>query len=166
MSGQSTKVRPLEERFWEKVDKRGPNQCWPWTRGRNDKGYGQLRAGAPVRRMILAHRVSYELHKGNVRDGLCVLHECDNPICCNPKHLFLGTHQENMDDRGAKGRSPRGEKQGSAKLTDIEIEEIRRDYRWRSPTHGSTALALKYGVSFGHIIRIVKRQTRKEQTNG
>lgn len=94
--------RPLEERFWEKVDKSG--DCWVWTRSTNGSGYGQItmpRAGAPM----LAHRVSWLLHYGPIPAGLFVCHRCDNPPCIRPEHLFLGTNRDNSRDMGAKGRA-------------------------------------------------------------
>jgi len=92
--------RPLEERFWEKVDVRGPDECWPWTRKHNPKGYGQFRKD----KMVQAHRMAWELTNGPIPDGLDVLHTCDNPPCCNPHHLFLGTNDDNMRDMNSKGR--------------------------------------------------------------
>jgi HNH endonuclease len=96
--------RSLEERFWEKVDKRGPDECWEWTGGRFGPGYGALsrdRESGPAP----AHRLSYEFAYGPIHDGLHVLHRCDNPPCVNPAHLWAGTHDDNMADRHAKGRS-------------------------------------------------------------
>jgi hypothetical protein len=107
------KPRPLAERFWEKVDKRGPDECWEWTASRNPDGYGHLRVGSlrdGTRRMRKAPRVAYELTHGPIppssasTHGTCVLHSCDNPGCCNPRHLFLGSQYDNIADMQAKGR--------------------------------------------------------------
>jgi hypothetical protein len=76
--------------------------CWEWTASKNDHGYGRMTAGRGVN--LKAHRVAYELHNGPVPDDKCVLHECDNPPCCNPLHLFLGTKKDNTHDMMAKGR--------------------------------------------------------------
>lgn len=99
------------ERFWEKVDRRGENECWPWkggTKGRGKEKYGSAWFQG---RNDLAHRVAWLLtHKKlpNMKDcdyrGPCVLHSCDFGLCCNPKHLFLGTHKHNMEDKVAKRR--------------------------------------------------------------
>lgn len=93
----------LADRFWLKVQK--GSGCWLWTGGKHGRGYGGLHCGGKVfRKYLQAHRVSWELHHGPIPDGLWVLHKCDNPICVNPDHLFLGTRQDNMGDCAAKGR--------------------------------------------------------------
>lgn len=105
-----------EERFFEKVVKSdNPNSCWLWTGFKNSKGYGTFRLKSKI---DLAHRYSYKLHKGEIPDGMCVCHTCDNPECCNPNHLWLGTIADNMRDRDVKGR-------GSAKLTESDVLKIR-----------------------------------------
>lgn len=93
--------KPLRQRFNEKW-RQAPSGCWQWT-GAKLKGYGLIRvkSGEPPRR---AHRVSWQLFRGPIPAGLHVLHWCDNPSCVQPFHLFLGTHQDNMRDRDAKGR--------------------------------------------------------------
>lgn len=155
---------PLEERFWEKVDVRGPGECWPWTASTRGFGYGQIAAGAPSRKILEAHRVSWEIHNGPIpvgegHHGTCVLHTCDNPPCVNPQHLFLGTFTDNMQDRDEKGRTRggklAGEEHGRAKLTGEQVFEIRQTYVKRSRTYGTYALARKYGVCNTTIGRIV-----------
>lgn len=98
--GHSKKCSPVV-RFWKKVDKRTPDECWMW-KGSLSNRYGALHVdGKEVR----ASRFSYELHYGPISDGLCVLHHCDTPGCVNPNHLWLGTQLENVHDRDRKGRT-------------------------------------------------------------
>lgn len=155
--------RLLEERFWEKVDRRGPDDCWLWTACTTDSGYGQISEGAGTRKLLRAHRVSYEIENGPITDGLQVLHECDNPPCCNPNHLFLGDHQANMADMVEKQRAQhqRREQHSRVKLTDAKVAEIRRDYVRGSSTHGQPALARKYNMSQTQICSIVRGEQWK-----
>lgn len=97
------KSAPLEVRFWAKVDKSAAhNGCWVWTGARRGKGYGDIVGDAG--RRIAAHQLSYKWAHGSIPDGLFVLHKCDNKLCVNPDHLFVGTHQDNMDDMVEKVR--------------------------------------------------------------
>lgn len=98
-----------ERKYWSKDRKfhthwieNPDNGCWEWTGGKNNVGYGMFRDGAGMR---TAHRVSYELHKGKIPKGKHVCHSCDNPKCVNPDHLWVGTHQDNMQDRSRKNRN-------------------------------------------------------------
>src|SRR2546422_11309402 len=99
--------KPLEERFWAKVQKLPNDGCWIWTAHTNEHGYGRL----SIKRGVVerAHRISWRLHFGSIPDGLCVLHKCDNPPCIRPDHLFLGTKTDNSVDRQTKHRAPHGE---------------------------------------------------------
>ena len=136
-------VDSFEERFWSKVDKNGANSCWNWTTGKDRYGYGQITIN---KRNLRSHRVSYAIRHGDIENGLHCLHECDNPACVNPDHLFLGTNQDNMDDKVSKGRqvSLKGESNGTAKLTAVKVLEIKRLL-----AGGVTqrAIASVYGVS-------------------
>jgi hypothetical protein len=160
--------RPLEERFWEKIDKHGPTPahcpelgpCWPWTAGTNALGYGRI---GVENEPILAHRVAWELAMGPIPDGMEVCHHCDNPPCCNSAHLFLGAHIDNMRDRDTKGRvrnRATGERHPDAVLTWADVREIRRLYA--SGRVFQRVLAARYGVRQTTIGRIVVGKNWKE----
>ncbi len=93
-------------RFWRCVDVAPIEECWLWKRSTFKFGHGRYWIGGKGRQ---AHRVAWELLYGQIPEGLCVLHKCDVPRCCNPKHLFLGTQGDNMNDRDSKGRLGRDE---------------------------------------------------------
>jgi hypothetical protein len=113
----------LIRRFWDKVRKVGDDDCWLWTASVAGRGYGQIKVPGE-RRQMYAHRLSYEIHKGPVPAGLGVLHQCDNPRCVNPKHLFLGTKGDNAQDMQRKGRHLYGEKNAEHRLTEADVEAI------------------------------------------
>lgn len=120
------------DRFWQKVITHGPDECWEWTGSKGFKGYGQLRING---RIVAAHRFSYELHNGPIPDGLDCLHECDNPPCTNPEHLFLGTALDNHLDMAAKGRGSKppirhvpGEKSPLALFSNAQVREFREQF--------------------------------------
>lgn len=112
--------RPLEERFWEKVDKDGPilirrlGKCWVWTASTDGCGYGTIGLG-PGKKIGKSNRVAWELQFGPIPEGACVLHHCDNPTCVRGSHLFLGTQKDNAADRERKGRGnqPTGDRNGA-----------------------------------------------------
>ncbi len=152
-SERETKVREqLADRFWRFVDADGPDGCWEWTGGRLPKGYGNIWDGEKLSR---AHRVSYELFRGAIPQGMQVLHSCDNPPCTNPGHLFLGTNADNLADRVAKGRSASGERHGNAKLTTAQVLAIRADQR-----HFRT-IAKEYGIFPNYVHQIKSRAWRR-----
>jgi hypothetical protein len=146
-----------EERFWSKVEKRGPGECWIWTGGLNTSGYGQFQLR---RKSVGAHRWMYEHTIGKIPDGLLVCHTCDNPPCVNPAHLWLGTNGDNMRDSSQKGRRvglQAGTNNGRAILTPDDVREIRRVYTGK---YGELrTLARRYGVTDTTIASAVKGQT-------
>ena len=100
---------PIEERFWRQTNKGGATECWNWTGAPNMWGYGQIRdMNGRYGKKKLAHRISWNIHNGPIPNGMLVLHTCDNPLCVNPNHLWLGTHKDNNDDMMKKGRHSKG----------------------------------------------------------
>lgn len=146
------------ERFWSKVQKSESDACWEWTAHKHRQGYGLIWWG---HRMICAHRIAYELAHGTHPGHLHVCHSCDNPSCCNPDHLFLGTHEDNMKDRDTKGRNRvlRGEENPMSKLTSEQVAEIRKAFKEGRMTR--TDLIQRYGVSRPHLNRILNYTARK-----
>lgn len=118
-------MRSLEDRFWEKVDRRGPDECWEWTAATNDHGYGVIHPGGRRNGPTLkAHRVSASL-AGMKIDGLQVRHSCDNPPCVNPAHLLPGTNADNVADMMARERQVRGSRNGNATLDERRVFAIK-----------------------------------------
>lgn len=156
---------PLAERFWPKVDKRGPmhpyqralGPCWLWTGGMLVSGYGQIRGENGE--YYNTHRVSWQLAYGPIPDGLEICHSCDNPPCCNPTHLFLGDRADNAADMAAKGRSIWGTRNHFARLDDERVGEIYR--LWHAGGVTQEELASQYGVHRNTIYRIIYRKTWK-----
>jgi hypothetical protein len=150
--------KPLTERFWAKVNKTGPDDCWEWSKqGRDSWGYGQLKK---LGHCYKAHRLSWEIHCGPIPKGLMVLHHCDNPPCVNPAHLFLGTTSDNSADMVAKRRSARrlGEINSQARLTVLNVLNIRNLAR-RGFSYSE--IAPLYKISQSNVSLIVKRVTWK-----
>jgi len=117
------------ERFLGKMKINQETGCWEWEGGKNKKGYGQFWTKGDDRKKWLAHRHSYELHRGPIPDGMMVCHSCDNRACINPNHLFIGTAADNTADMMSKGREKipriRGSVHGRAKLAEEDVLAIR-----------------------------------------
>jgi hypothetical protein len=151
-----------EENFWKKVNKLGENDCWNWLEYKGPDGYGVCKLNGITKR---SHRVAYELCIGTIPEGFYICHICDNPACCNPKHLFAGTQYENMKDMAKKGRADRtkkakGEKVCGAKLTEKDVIIIRSLY----PNLTYKQIADTYKVSRHCISAIITRETWKHIT--
>lgn len=138
-------------RFWAKVDRRGPDECWPWLAAKTNDGYGQIRVAGVLCR---APRISFELFYAKRPGAAHVRHTCDNPPCCNPRHLELGTNGDNVADRQRRGRSARGPRNGRTLLTEAGVSAIRLD-AGRTPPK---ALAAQYGVSRDVIYQVLHRR--------
>jgi len=135
--------------FWGRVDVR--SGCWGWS-GYKHRGYGRLNIGDTT---IGAHRLSWVIHRGRIPVGIHVLHACDNRECCNPAHLFLGTNDDNVKDKIAKGR-------GWSKISADDVLEIRRLYgRYGRGGISGKDLAARYGISRAAISLIVNEHNWK-----
>jgi hypothetical protein len=128
------------------------NGCWIWSGAKDKDGYGKLRWN---KRYLRAHRWAYEVSYGTIPDGLHVCHACDNPSCCNPGHLFLGTNAENRRDSVQKGRQARGRRSGMVKLTKEQVIYI------RSSRQTAKVLAAQFKVSISLIYQIKTKQVWK-----
>ena len=143
-------------RFNAKINKTdNPNDCWLWTAGTKN-GYGKIISDDG--KMLRAHRVAFELATGINPGKSLVCHNCpdgDNPSCCNPAHLYLGTHTDNNRDTVKKGRSnpAKGERNGQHKLTRVQVEEILALHKSERITHQK--LANQYGVKRSTITMIL-----------
>lgn len=150
--------KPPEKRFWRYLSKGDPEHCWEWSGARHYKGYGEftLVTTRPGFRKIKAHRFSWLLHNGDIPEGSYVCHKCDNPPCCNPNHLFLGTPKENRADSNFKGRHAHGRKTWTAKLDETKVSEIRSLVK-----SGATKLSVAslYGVSGRSITAVCRYET-------
>jgi len=131
-------------------------ECIIWT-GTKSRGYGKLMYNGKER---LAHRLSYEVNRGPIPEGMQVLHKCDNPSCINPDHLFIGTIQDNMDDRNAKGRCnpAKGESSNLSKLSNQDVVEIKKLSKEGSSLRG---LASRFNVTMQNVWMIARNKTWK-----
>lgn len=147
--------------FWQLVDKRGPDECWPFLGFLMPNGYGQYWY---LGRKQLVHRLAYTFAVGNIPEGLFILHSCDNRRCCNPQHLRPGTAKENTADMLLRERDGmrrrtyfKGSRSTSAKLREIDVLAIRSAF---NPKVGLTKeyerLATLYNVSDSLIWNIIK----------
>jgi hypothetical protein len=147
-------------RFWSKVDRGAPDECWEWRAYRMPNGYGQMGIG---RKVFTAHRLAYcigaGVDVGAIADW-CVMHSCDNRACVNPAHLSLGTYLDNNRDMARKGRrvNLKGEAAGRAKLTEADVLAIRAARARGVPV---LELAARYGVYHSQICNIALRKTWK-----
>lgn len=163
--GSLKQPTPLLIRFFKLVDRSDVESCWLWKGFRKENGYGNLFIERVNGKAVMdgAHRVSYRLFVGPIPDGMHVCHRCDNPRCVNPKHLFLGTPRDNMQDKKQKGRaiSLRGEASPRAKLTDAQVADI---LSLRVKGVSSLDIASQFHISRGHAYRIFSGKQRHHTT--
>jgi hypothetical protein len=162
---RSERYERMSIRFWSKVQQGEPDECWPWLGNKSKSGYGVFHItdkrtpkGRHIERTH-AHRMAFELDTGVMPKQWCVLHRCDNRLCCNPAHLFLGTKADNTADMLAKGRQSRGEQCYNSKLTADDVRQIRK--AWRQGNTTQKALAVQYGVHSATINYAIHRRTWK-----
>lgn len=147
-----TRAKTMEERFFEKIDKNGPNGCWIWTGARSSDGYGSFNVD---RKTYGTHRLSWIIHKGPIPEGMLICHICDVVSCVNPDHFFLGTNLDNKRDSMKKGRHVaswvKGMRAPTAKFSNEEVTKIREEMK-----NGANVkdMAVKYGVAFGTMNNI------------
>ncbi len=140
--------------FWSQVNRADSAGCWLWLGHRNTQGYGTFTWRTDLgRKTVRTHRFAWELSVGPIPPGLHVLHRCDNPPCCNPAHLWLGTNDDNMADRDAKNRRVilRGEQHGCAVLKAESVDKIRA---LRLTGWTLSSLAERFGVTETTVSRI------------
>lgn len=124
----------VSERFWEKVDKSGgEDSCWIWTGAIDTPRYGAFRYNG---KKVNSHRMAWRLVNGEIPDGLLVCHKCDNRLCCNPSHMFLGTHLDNNRDMIAKGTFATGKRSGAWTHRNELLERARLHSRYAYAPEG------------------------------
>lgn len=149
--------------LWKYVDRRGGDECWNWTRGTNKTGYGSVRINGIK---YVAHRVAYFLIVGgiqlaapkNKKESGFILHSCDNRLCCNPHHLFVGSYDDNNKDAKRKGRSSaaKGQDHPAAKLSNIQAVQLRRLFE---SGHSCKSLQGRFSISETAVYKVVKHLT-------
>ena len=156
--------KSIHQRFAEKCEPNPETDCIEWVGARQPNGYGRIYWGRREDgsyRIVFAHRAAWEMRHGEIPEGLCVLHRCDNRGCVNPDHLFLGTHADNMADMDAKGRrvrkGPEGIRARSAILDDDRVRAI----RLLAGTMSQGAIGRRFGVDSATVNHILRGRTWK-----
>lgn len=144
-------------RFWKKIDRRGENECWPWTASTSNGRPAYAVVVDGQRRNVKAYRCAFFLTHGRwPAEHLHILHSCDNPLCCNPAHLREGTQAENMLDAKTRRRVRCGRAHWAAKLDDDKVRDIRR---LGAEGCSRAEIASRFGVSDGPIKAILEGRT-------
>lgn len=160
------------QRFWSKVDMKSKEECWNMSGFIDKDGYGKFWINDRCR-SIGAHRVAYEITHGKFDEEFVICHTCDNPRCVNPNHLFLGTQNDNIQDKLKKGRQAKGDKHGTRTKPEAYAEMRKKNFKFsmelvreiRSLQFRLTyrELSKRFGISVGQIGNIMRRTCRKEQ---
>lgn len=154
------------DKFMSNIGKGQSDDCWEWKGARNKDGYGLLYIGgkhSAVRgRLVLTHRLSYSIFKGGIPEGLCVLHDCDNPPCCNPNHLYVGDNCDNVHDAILRGRHGhnQGDRSPQSKLTEAIVRRCRVLYK--RGLFDENDLAWIYGVNPYTMLSALKRRSWRQ----
>lgn len=149
------------DKLYDGIDIKKENECWEWKKHKNEDGYGTT--STIGRKFILAHRLAFLVFGGVLtKDKPLVLHHCDNPACCNPKHLFAGNDKDNVQDMLKKGRESHksvncGSKNGSAIFSNDDVYKIR--YMYNIECKSIKDIALLLGVGKENIWRVVTRRS-------
>lgn len=146
----------LEQRFTRQFERGTRDDCWPWLGAHNEHGYGRIVRSSKPKRVEYAHRLSWELHRGPIPDGMCVLHKCDNPPCVNPAHLRLGDRTMNAADRTLRNRVPRGSKVRWALLTEATVLKARAR---RAGGESLASIARDMGINYGTVRSAISGKT-------
>ena len=157
-------MRNEHDRWASKVNKEAGTDCWEWQGAKYRKGYGHFRRLIDGEwKMYKAHRFSYEQFKNGgelLSKEICVCHSCDNPGCVNPDHLFVGSTQENINDKVKKGRQSYGVRQGHRIINEEEVIKIRNDYA--TGLYSMKQVGKINNTSASQVCRIVNYQTHRK----
>lgn len=148
--------RLLAERLWSRLEPDLNSGCWLWNGPVWANGYGVIGRGGRDGGTFGAHRAAWEVTNGPIPPGMNVCHRCDTPPCINPAHLFLGTTADNIADKTAKGRTPHGERQYSAYLTEDLVREMRAAH---GRGHSTAAIARVVGMNYGNISAVLRNKS-------
>lgn len=159
------KIKPEFDRFISKVKFPDTSPCWLWTGSKYRFGYGHFRRKIDGKWiMYKSHRYSYEYYNGPIPKGALVCHDCDNPACVNPSHLFTGTPKDNTDDMFLKGRKSKLIRNPKHNLLSIEIAREIRLYKQINPDLKLKVIAMKFNTSIEQVSRILLSRIWKEET--
>jgi len=153
------------DRFWARVTVKTIDECWPFDRGYGQSGYGKITLSDGS---YWTHRLAFTLTNGQPKANVC--HSCDNPICCNPKHLFDGTQKENIEDCIKKNRQAKpeqkarkGTKNGRAKINWLYVWVIRD--LWSTGEYSRTTLCEIFDIPRYTLNQVIRHETWKEDTS-
>lgn len=151
----------VEERIMQFINIKDENECWEFAGFKNKDGYGKI--GISNGKVDSTHRIIYKIHNGDIPNNMVVMHTCDNPSCCNPKHLILGTQNDNIQDMVSKQRNVYKTKEDShfAKLTEGQVTEIRNKYTGKRGE--KVKLAKEYNVVVTTITNILNNKSWKDE---